>query len=77
LLCQRHAGVEREFSKSGRVASITRARLNASTIIKSMRYKDWVHGKNVAMWRDDQENEDMLADDIIISDESDDNEGRC
>ena len=33
------------------------------------------------MWRDDQENEDMLADDIIISDESDDgqydNEGRC
>jgi len=34
------AGVEREFSKSGRVASTTRARLNPITVEETMRMKD-------------------------------------
>jgi len=36
------AGVERIFSKSGRVATWTRARLNAATIRETMLYKDFL-----------------------------------
>lgn len=36
------AGVEREFSKSGRVATATRGRLNASTVSDIMIFKNWL-----------------------------------
>jgi hypothetical protein len=36
------AGVERTFSKSGRVATWTRARLNSMTITETMLYKDYL-----------------------------------
>jgi hypothetical protein len=36
------AGVEREFSKSGRVASWTQSRLNAETISQVMIYKNFL-----------------------------------
>src|SRR5579859_1039410 len=35
-------GVEREFSKSGKVATATRARLNPETVEETMRYKDYL-----------------------------------
>jgi hypothetical protein len=36
------AGVERMFSKSGRVATWTRARLNSMTIVETMLYKEFL-----------------------------------
>jgi hypothetical protein len=36
------AGVEREFSKSGKVATATQARLNPETVEETMRYKDYL-----------------------------------
>ena len=36
------AGVEREFSQAGRVATWTRARLNPETITQSMMYKSYL-----------------------------------
>ena len=37
------AGIERVFSKSGRVASWTRSRLAATTITETMMYKDYLN----------------------------------
>ena len=38
------AGVERMFSKSGRVATWTRARLHSKSIVETMLYKEFVPG---------------------------------
>ena len=43
------AGVEREFSKSGRVATWTRSRLNAGTISEIMMFKNFLARKGVEL----------------------------
>jgi len=50
-------GVEREFSKSGRVASWTRLRLNPDTITESIMYKSYLarQGTPIEEWNDDVE----------------------
>ena len=48
------AGVEREFSKSGRVATWTRSRLNAGTISEIMLFKNFLarKGDAISEWDD-------------------------
>ena len=49
------AGVEREFSKSGRVAIWARSRLNAGTISEIMLFKNFLarKGEELSRWDDD------------------------
>jgi len=54
------AGVEREFSKSGRVASWTRSRLDPETISEAMMYKSYLARQGKAM--------EEMADDVGTSD---------
>ena len=64
------AGVERQFSKSGKVANFTRARLNHKTITESMLYKDMLfrHGELARAQRyaddDDDSTDDEDEDDF-------------
>jgi len=62
------AGVEREFSKSGRVATWTRSRLNARTISEIMLLKNFLTRKGDASseW-DDAAVEVGIADEIVES----------
>jgi hypothetical protein len=54
------AGVEREFSKSGRVANWTRSRLSPTTIAESMMYKSYLvrEGQTLQELEDDGEASD-------------------
>ena len=57
------AGVEREFSKSGRVASWTRGRLNHTTISETMLYKNMVARQHETLEYRDQNKNDILSSD--------------
>jgi len=56
------AGVEREFSKSGRVASTTRARLNPVTVEETMHMKDRIRRHGSAKEKKDFFGEDNETD---------------
>jgi len=63
------AGVEREFSKSGRVASWTRSKLNPETITESMMYKSHLarQGRPIEVLEDDLErSETDVSEDVEI-----------
>ena len=62
------AGVEREFSKSGRVVTWTRSRLNAGTISEIMLFKNFLarKGDAISEW-DDAAVEVGIADEIVES----------
>ena len=55
------AGVEREFSKSGRVASWTRARLNHTTISETMLYKNMVARQRETLEYREQNKDDFVS----------------
>ena len=61
-------GVEREFIKSGRVASWTRSRLDPETISETMLYKSYLarQGKGIEEMEDD-----IGTYDVDVSDEAD------
>ena len=63
------AGIERQFSKSGKVANWTRARLNHSTITDSILYKDMLFRYGEAQIHQSQG-------DGNLSDDDDDDEGQ-
>ena len=48
------AGVEREFSKSGKVATYSRSRLNHSTVTEIMMFKNFLsrQGQELNDWED-------------------------
>ena len=62
------AGVERQFSKSGRVATWTRSRLNARTISEIILFKNFLarKGDMISEW-DDAAIEAGIADEIMES----------
>ena len=49
------AGMEREFSKSGRVASWTQSRLNSETIGEAMMYKSYLAARGTPLYEVEDE----------------------
>ena len=64
------AGVEREFSKSGRVASWTRARLNHTTISETMLYKNMLACQCKTLEYRDQKKDDLISSADEVDDEA-------